>query len=105
MSEQSQWAIACPRCGGVLPSTGELAKHLVARHGEPRRDAARYAKAAGAAVERARTERIRRAAPKLLEACEQALKALLERTPGSVPGGEQACEALAVAIADARGES
>lgn len=40
----------------------------------------------------------------LLIAAEQAYKALLERMPGSVPGGEQACEALRAAIAKARGE-
>jgi hypothetical protein len=39
----------------------------------------------------------------LLEAAEQAHRALLERTPGSVPGGEQACEVLRAAIAKARG--
>lgn len=34
----------------------------------------------------------------LLAAAEQAWRALLERTPHSVPGGEQACEALHAAI-------
>lgn len=40
----------------------------------------------------------------LLTACELAWKALLGRAPHSVPGGEQACEALRAAIAKARQE-
>lgn len=43
------------------------------------------------------------AAPDLLAAAEQAHKALLDRVPGSVPGGAAACEALLQAIAKARG--
>lgn len=46
----------------------------------------------------------RNGAAELLAACEQAHRALLERVPGSVPGGEEACEALRQAIATARGE-
>lgn len=38
------------------------------------------------------------AAPDLLEAAMMAHRALLERVPGSVPGGEEACDALRVAI-------
>jgi hypothetical protein len=45
------------------------------------------------------------AAPDLLDATKQALGILLERIPGSLPGAEQAVEALRTAIEKARGQS